>query len=119
VYNSSFSDSLLNIKVNTSINRFSFLANTEVSYKFIKPLVVVNKLDSLIIERDRVIKQIKADPSGLFLGAMVSNNGIGPSAAYTNKGGASFGYSYDLVNDAHMLTFRHKIVLPKIKFNLF
>lgn len=61
-------------------------------------------------------KKIK-DSSGLYIGAggVIGPGyaGLGPSISIINKQGTSIGYTYDAVNQGHMLTVKRKVKFPK------
>lgn len=125
-YETTFEDSLIKGTIYNTVIGEGYLKSANVIYKFNSPIYMISRVDTLKRTETRTITKFVPGPRPIRLQAGVMGGAspqgtisFGPSVGLLNKNDDSFSYSYDVINDAHYVTYRRTIRFPKINLNPF
>lgn len=89
------------------------LTETYIDYRLVQPITETVRVDTLHITNTRTVIQFKPAPKtlrfqvGLMVGSSIDGRlQVGPSIGFLDRRDNNFGYSYDLINETHLVTYR-------------
>ena len=122
-YETAFGDSLVRGTIYNTVIGEGYLSNASIDYKLNRPIIVVERVDTLFRTDTRTITKFVPEQRpwrmqvGLFGGASPNpdmNIYLGPTVGFLTPKDVWVGYSYDVLNDAHLMSYR-----TTIKFDFF
>ncbi len=123
-YQTQFSDSLLTGTIFNTVIGQGYLSDAEVTYRFNQPIYTTQRIDTIEVTKTRTVVKFKPEDRpwrlqvGLLTGASPNPDMtmyLGPTAGFLTPQDRWIGYSYDVLNDAHLVSYRRTVKFDFIK----